>query len=328
MTPIAYIASLAVTVLSPALHVVLALLDLTNPRRMRFTRLVGLGIAFCVVEFVGLTLAFLLWVASGFGHFQQHPTFQKLNFAVFRIWLLLITKAIETFVGYRFVPPRQSLAPGPNLVLARHAGPGDALMIARWLTVDERRRLRMLGTTKLLWDPFFNHLVQRLPFHFCDQNPANADQELEEIKAASATIEQDGAMIVFPEGGNYTPRRYDQALARFAERGQEERLERTRNLHHVLPPRTGGTAAAIRAAEGASITFVAHVGLDDLLSLSDLWRAVPVDREVRTIQWHQPQDTVPPDHLDMVRWIFDQWQAIDDWIDANLPEVIDGRHDQ
>lgn len=322
ITPVTYVGSLVVTVLSPVLHLVLAAIDLVDRKRWRFTRLGGLGIAFCVVEFIGLTIAFVLWVASGFGLWMRSDPLQRAHRWLLGVWLELITRAIRFFIGFEFEFPAQDPAPGPLLVLCRHAGPGDALLVARSMMRDHGRKLRMLGTTKLLWDPFFNHAIRRLPFHFCEPNPRHVEQELEAVRRAAATIEPDGAMIIFPEGGNYTKRRYEAAIEYFEQRGLADRLARTRAMLHVLPPRPGGTLSALEASN-ATTYLLAHVGLDDLQSLGDLWRAVPIRRTVRAsyIRMEGSASAAPTDEA-QIEWLFDQWQKVDDWIEAHAATVL------
>ncbi len=321
ITPIAYVGSLVITVLSPVLHLILALIDLIDRKRWRFTRIGGLGIAFCVVEFVGLTLAFVLWIASGFGLWMRTEPLQRAHRWLLGVWLELITRAIRFFIGFQFEFPAQDPARGPLLVLCRHAGPGDALLVARSMMRDHGRKLRMLGTTKLLWDPFFNHAISRLPFHFCDQNPRDGQQEIEAVRHAAATIEHDGAMIIFPEGGNFTQRRYEAALEHFERRGLTDRAARTRAMAHVLPPRPGGTLSALEAAE-ATAYLLAHVGLDDLQSLGDLWRAVPIRRTVKASYIRVDGSMASDDHEAQVEWLFDQWQRVDDWIALHAASVL------
>ena len=321
ITPIAFVGSLLITLLSPAIHLILALIDVVDRKNWRFTRLGGLGVAFCVVELFGLTMAFLLWVTSGFGLWTRSDWIQRAHTRVLGWWLELITRALRVFIGFRFEFERRAPVPGPTLILCRHAGPGDSLLVARSVVREHRRRLRMLGTTKLLWDPFFNHVGRRLPFYFCEQDPSDPARELRAVEATAATIEADGALIIFPEGGNYTPDRYLRAIKRFEERGQHDRAERARRLNHVLPPRTGGTLAALEAAPDANVVFVAHVGLDDLNSLRDIWRNVPINRTVRATYWHAPPEERPSGHDGLVEWLFTQWEAVDEWITAHAAET-------
>ena len=236
----------------------------------------------------------------------------------FELWLLMITNAIKTFIGFDFSFPSDDLRPGPTVVFSRHTGPGDALLVARSLVHDQHRRIRMLGTTKLLWDPFFNHVIRRLPFYFCEPEPKDAAGQLQAVRDAVRTIEPDGAMIIFPEGGNFTPSRHESAMHHLAQPGLEERYARAERLKHVLPPRTGGTIAALEGATGVQVVFLAHAGLDNLYSLSDLWASIPLNRTVEAGYWYT-DGQIPIDDRDAtIGWLYDQWQQVDDWIDTHL----------
>ena len=322
ITPITFIGALAVTILSPVLHLILFVIDVIDRKDWRFTRMVGLGIAFCVVESFGLVMAFLLWIASGFGMWMKSPQIQRLHLWVFGMWLEMITAAIQTFLGFRFTFPSKELPEGPALVFSRHTGPGDALLVAHSLVRVHHRKVRMLGTTKLLWDPFFNHVVRRLPFHFCEQNPADPARELAEVRHSAETIEPDGAMIIFPEGGNFTPKRRQEALHRLEQRGQPERVDMARRMTHVLPPRTAGALAALDAAPNANAVFVAHVGLDGIFSLGDLWRQVPIRRTVASTFWVADRAGEGPSTA-TTDWLWQQWETVDQWIEQHEDAAVE-----
>ena len=53
---------------------------------------------------------------------------------------------------------------------------------------------------------------------------------------------------------------------------------RARNMPNLLPPRAGGALAAITACPAADVIFVAHAGLDQLVSVADVWRSLPMDQ--------------------------------------------------
>ena len=114
ITPIVYVLCLVVTILSPVLHLILALIDVVDRKEWRFTRVGGIAIAFCVTEFAGLTMALVLWVASGFGWKIRSPLFQRAHNRALGIWLELITRALRFYLGFEFVLPRDEKLKGPR----------------------------------------------------------------------------------------------------------------------------------------------------------------------------------------------------------------------
>ena len=312
--PIVYVGCLVITVLSPVLHLVLALLDLVDRKDWRFTRLGGLGIAFCVAELIGLTIAFVLWVSSGFGWRINSPTFQRAHNRVLGWWLELVTRALRFFLGFEVVVRGETIT-GPILAFARHVGPGDMFLLARTVIQVYRRQFLAVGTSKLLWDPFFDHLVRRTPSVFLDQNPTDPEASLRELEELSRDMTDDSVMIICPEGGNWTPKRWERAIARLEERGQSDRAARAAEMTHVLPPRSAGAAAAIHARTDMTVVFIAHAGLDDLTSLRDLWRKVPLRRRVEVGYWSVPRDQIPDDRRATADWLFEEWAKVNAWID-------------
>jgi hypothetical protein len=90
-------------------------------------------------------------------------------------------------------------------------------------------------------------------------------------------------------------------------------------MANLLPPRAGGAFAAIDAAPGADVIFVAHTGLDDLITVRDVWRALPMEQVIKAKWWRVPASEVPRDRDEVVAWLFDQWERIDAWIAENRP---------
>ncbi len=321
VTPIVFVLSGLVTLASPLLHLVLLLIDLVDRREWRFSRMGGLGIALCITEFVGLLATFVLWIASGFGLVMKSRRIQRAHNRVFGWWLELVTRALRFYLGFEFVLPMTERVHGPILTFARHAGPGDAFLLARTVIRDYRRQLRMLGTHKLLWDPFINHMMLRLPNHFLDPKPDEPDANLRAIAEMCATMDDDSVMIVFPEGGNWTPKRWEGAIDSLHRSGRFDHAEAATQMTNVLPPRTSGAAAALHARDDLTVVFVVHVGLDDLHTLGQIWRAIPLRRRVQATYWSVPADQMPSDRADVDTWLFDQWATLDTWITERRPEV-------
>lgn len=314
VTPIVFVGCGLVTLLSPILHVILALVDLVDRKHWRFSRMGGLAIALCVTEFLGLIAVFILWVSAGFGLAIRTELFQHAHNRVFGWWLELVTRALCFYLDFDFEIQTTERVTGPVLTFARHAGPGDSLLLARTVIRDYRRQLRMLGTTKLLWDPLFDHLLRRMPYHFCDQNPRNAASDLVAITEMSASMDADSVLIIFPEGGNWTPKRWAEAIDRLEERGMHDRAVRAAGMRNVLPPRSAGAVAALSARPDLSVVFVAHAGLEDLISLGEIWRQIPLRRQVTGAYWSVPSETIPSDRASLSPWLFDQWELVDKWI--------------
>lgn len=125
------------------------------------------------------------------------------------------------------------------------------------------------------------------------------------------------ALVIFPEGANFTERRRLRAIERLRMRGFRKHAAEATRMRYVMPPRPGGALAAIAATPVVDIMFVAHTGLEDLSTAADLWRGLPMDQVIRIGWWIVAEEDVPSAEGARVDWLFDEWSEVDDWISAH-----------
>ena len=92
-------------------------------------------------------------------------------------------------------------------------------------------------------------------------------------------------------------------------------------MPNLLPPRPGGALAAIEACPDADVIFVAHAGLDNIISLGDVWARFPINQVIKARWWRVPHDEVPrtASHEAQLQWLYAWWERIDEWITENRP---------
>jgi 1-acyl-sn-glycerol-3-phosphate acyltransferase len=142
---------------------------------------------------------------------------------------------------------------------------------------------------------------------------------IEEIRRLASGLGPSGALVIFPEGGNFTPSRWRGGVVRLVEARRYREAARAARMRNLLPPRSGGAFAAIDAAPTADVIFVAHTGLDDLITVGDVWRALPMEQLIRARWWRVPAAEVPREREEVLRWLYDWWERIDTWIAENRP---------
>ena len=125
--------------------------------------------------------------------------------------------------------------------------------------------------------------------------------------------------MIFPEGGNFTPERRDRAIERLRSLGLDAMADRAEEMVNVLAPRPGGLLAALDAAPDADVLLVAHTGLDHLLTVADLWRELPMDKQLVMRWWRVPRAEIPASREARIDWLYSRWEEIDRWISANRP---------
>ena len=93
-------------------------------------------------------------------------------------------------------------------------------------------------------------------------------------------LDENDAFVIFPEGGNFTPARRRRAIDKLRERGFDDMADRAEQMRHVLAPRPGASSRPWTRHPDADVLMVAHTGLDHLLTVSDIWRELPMDKQL------------------------------------------------
>jgi 1-acyl-sn-glycerol-3-phosphate acyltransferase len=213
-------------------------------------------------------------------------------------------------------------APGghPLAVLARHAGPGDSFTLV-WLILHRLRRTpRVVLKDVLLWDPGLDVVLTRLSCCFLSSRSGAGDDNTAAVAALAARLGPGDALLLFPEGGNWTRARQRRAVRRLFRKGRRRAAERAAAMPRVLPPRPAGTAAVLTTRPDAGVLVVAHGGLDALTSPRAVWSALPVDRTPMRVRWWQvPRDELPATEDAVDEWLTGQWERVARWVDGGSP---------
>jgi 1-acyl-sn-glycerol-3-phosphate acyltransferase len=364
LAPLVPIALLLVVTGLPLVAIAAAFASPLLPGRWRPLRLLALFIVGLAVESAILLAMFGLWVASGFGRNLGRRRWQAAHYVLMRWYLGVLVHAAgrlfdlafdldvqeATFPGWqeRWQSP-EAPEPGdaptggpgtgddeaggtaaagvapPLLVFSRHAGPGDSLVLVHAL-LQVGYRPRIVLRSALQWAPGLDVALNRLPSVFIRPDaPAGSGRAA--IAELAASMEPGDALVLFPEGRNFTPQRRSRSIAKLEEEGEHAAADRARQMRHVLVPRTGGPLTALAAAPSADVVFVAHTGLEDLSGVADLWRGLPMERHVEVKAWRVPADEVPRDHQGGESWLFGWWHRVDAWLvervgAPNLPDAV------
>jgi 1-acyl-sn-glycerol-3-phosphate acyltransferase len=305
------------------------LVSMSRPGRMRGLRLLCFALIWFAAETSALFMCLGLWIVSGFGGRLRTEPFQSRHYSVMRWFLDLVYRAGTSTFGVRVEVDEPELTAQeqaarlarPVIVLSRHAGPGDSFLLVRHLLSVYGRRPRVVMKATLQLDPSLDIVANRLPNVFIQHSKTGERHFVQQIERLAAGLDQSGALVIFPEGGNWTPGRWLRGIRRLEQQGREDLAERARDMPNLLPPRSGGALSAIAACPEADVIFVAHAGLDRLVSVRDIWRSLPMDQVVRAKWWRVPVGEVPrsADHEAQVQWLYQWWERIDAWISQNRP---------
>jgi 1-acyl-sn-glycerol-3-phosphate acyltransferase len=210
-------------------------------------------------------------------------------------------------------PTPEQIPPGqPVIVLSRHCGPGDTLLIAWLLNVHYGLRLRIVLKALLRCEPVLDLTGDLGCLCFLNRGK-KARKQIHDL-ATSLTGGQ--ALLLFPEGGNFTWARWRTAIVRLRSTGRLREARRAWRQTYTLPPRTGGTAAALSGAPDANVLVLTHTGFSPDGRARAWWR-LPANRRllVRTVL--VPADEIPaPDHL--APWLEQTWSRVDAWVAGHV----------
>ena len=306
----------------PIWLLVAALLSPVVPGRLRPLRLLWLAIMHLVLESIMLVELFGLWIASGFGYFIRRPWFERVHYDIAQAYLVVFFREARRVLRLEIVTegPTPDAFPGePLLVCSRHAGPGDSFTLMYALMHWYGREPRVVLKDTLAWDPAIGVILNRVPSRFISPNPKAGDDLETQIGELARNLDGNDAFVIFPEGGNFTPARRQRTIERLHKLGLEAMARRAENMQNVLAPRPGGLLAALDAAPDADIVLVAHTGLDHLLTIADVWRELPMDKQIIMRWWRVARNEIPEGREERIDWLFSRWEEIDRWIDEHRP---------
>jgi 1-acyl-sn-glycerol-3-phosphate acyltransferase len=291
------------------------------PGHLRPLRVLWMAVIYLAWDAAALLALFGLWLGSGFGWKKRAPAFQRAHyvltgwFLTFLFWQAQWTLRLTIeVVG---TDPDTALPGRPELVLCRHAGPGDSFILIHALVNWFDREPRIVLKDTLQWDPAVDVMLNRLPNRFIAPGSQPGELMTDQIRHLATGLDENDAFVIFPEGGNFTPRRRLRAIARLRSRGLEDMAVRAEAMRNVLAPQPGGLLAALDAAPDAGVIFVAHTGLDRMLSVADVWRELPMDKRIVMRFWSVPPEEVPAGRQERIDWLYDWWAQIDEWVEAN-----------
>lgn len=321
--------ALTVLILStiPLWLVVATVLSPVVPGRLRPLRLLSLLLMHLVLESVLLVELFGLWIASGFGAYIRRPFFERIHYDLVQTYLVIFFREARRVVRLKIVTqgtPPDAFPGEPLLVCCRHAGPADSFTLMYALMHWYGREPRVVLRDTLQWDPAIDVILNRLPSRFISAgrgSAGGADQGAleQQVGDLARDLDENDAFVIFPEGGNFTPERRQRGIDKLRRLGLESMAQRAERMENVLAPRPGGLIAALDAAPEADVVLVAHTGLDHLLTVRDIWRELPMDKQILMRWWRVPRAEIPEGREAQIDWLFSWWEEIDSWVAEHRP---------
>jgi 1-acyl-sn-glycerol-3-phosphate acyltransferase len=197
------------------------------------------------------------------------------------------------------------------IVLARHCGPGDSVYIAWLLAVHYRLSIRIVLKRLLRLEPTLDLAADHIPLCFVGGGAATAKTGIAEMAAA---LGHGDALLLFPEGRNFSWPRWHAAIEHLRAQGQLARAHRASRRTHTLPPRLGGALSALRAAPNADVLLLAHSGFSADGRDRPWWR-VPMHHPLIARTVLIPAAQVPRTEDEAGAFLDRAWARVDHWVE-------------
>jgi 1-acyl-sn-glycerol-3-phosphate acyltransferase len=314
LAPLVALIDLAILLASPLLTLLGALASPLTGGAWRPLRIVAITVNWAARHLLGMLSCLGLWASSGLRggrdrEHAHHDVLRRYVAAVNRTSMRVARIDVRVCDSER-AEDALTRRERPVVVLSRHAGEGDSLLVLHALMCRYGRRPRVVLHEALRLDPLLDVLGERLAYRFID--PRGGDIE-GELAAMASTLSGDGAVLIFPEGGNFSPQRRRRAINRLVRGGHDDEAAQARAMEHVAAPRPGGALVALEAAPDADAIFVGHVGIP--AGIANLWRQLLAPSTVRLRMWHVAAGDIPGDRDEQIEWLFACWSRLDAWVD-------------
>ena len=308
-----------VTLLSPVLVTGAVVVDTALWLRRRkpwmAVRLLAMLWWFLIGELYGLLGLFGIWLASGG---RDSARRRDRVFRLKRRWLGSHLAGIRALFHLRFeIEDLELAAPGPILVLIRHASIIDNALPDVIVGGAHGIGFRFVIKRELQMLPTIDIGGRWVPTLFVRRASRDTRGELERMRALTINMSKSDGLLIYPEGTRSTPEKLARAKQIIAER-QPEIAPLAERLQNLLPPRLGGTVELLESARGADVVIFGHCGLDGFEYISDIWAGGLVGTTVQLKFWRFPAADVPSEREELIVWLYERWQELDDWIGAML----------
>jgi 1-acyl-sn-glycerol-3-phosphate acyltransferase len=316
------------TVLFPVLIAAAALVDLTLWLRRRkpwmAVRLTAMAWWFLFGEMRGIGGLLGIWLLTGGPAGLGSERRRRWVYDLRNHWCASHLGGIRVLFGLRFeIEGLELAAPGPEIILIRHASIIDNVMPDTVIGRPHGLGLRFVIKRELQMIPTIDIGGRWVPTTFVRRASSDVEAELASVRLLAEDLGPGEAVLIYPEGTRHTDAKLARAKERIAER-QPAVAPLAAGLRNVLPPRLGGPLALLEHG-GHDAVFCGHVGLDGFEHISDIWGGGLVGTTVRVKFWRCPAAEIPRERDAQIAWLYEHWQALDDWVGQQRPAPAAGR---
>lgn len=306
----------AVTV--PLIGTVMVVLVIFGPLVLGAAAVVGLLVRSSLpARTVGLLMAYasveLRVLAKRLGGNRDGDQLMR-EFLVFAYAAVRKILDVEVVLEAGSVRPDDLPRDEPVIVLSRHCGPGDSVLVAWLVAIEYQLQVRIVLKAALRCEPALD-LVGDLG---CLCFLGRGDQARAQIRGVAESLVGGQAMLLFPEGANFSWPRWRDAVAQVRSTGGLQAARRAIRQSHTLPARSGGAAAAVEGAPRATVVVLAHNGFCADGRARPWWQ-LPIHRQLLVHTVAVPAVDLPP-ASQLGPWLEETWTQVDRWVRTHSEE--------
>lgn len=281
--------------------------------RLPRTRALACVALYLVCEMGGLAAAGVIWLSTLGGQLTTAARYEEANAALQRRWTETLLRTGAALFQMKLRIEGQDCAQrAPFLLFVRHSSTADALVAAVAVANPFKILLKYVLKRELLWDPCLDVVGRRLPNVFVDRSGERGKAEVEAVAALAEGLGERQAVLIYPEGTRFSPKKKEASVARLEQEGRTELARIAQGYQYVLPPRLGGPLKLLERAPGLDVVFLEQTGFEGAVSLADFWRGAFIGRTIELRLRRVAASTVPEEQRDI--WLFEQWRETDRWI--------------
>ena len=212
-----------------------------HPPRWRALRLLAFAAVYSASECASVLACLLLWLASPVPRWRDDDRWRARHIRVLGGFLGTLLRTAQPIFGFRLKlenPRGAPLPPSrPLIVLGRHAGPGASFVLIHVLLSERQRVPRVVLKSQLRLDPALDILLTRIGCAFIGRGGTGPASPAAAVAELAADLRPRDAMVIFPEGRDWTPARHRLAVRRLRRKGLSTQATAAAAMPNVLPPR-------------------------------------------------------------------------------------------
>ncbi|HYP49257.1 MAG TPA: lysophospholipid acyltransferase family protein, partial [Thermoleophilaceae bacterium] len=277
-------------------------------------RLVLMAWWFLLGELRGIAGLALIYVITGGPLGRRSLLRRRLVYDLRSQWARSNLEGVRALFGLTFeIEGLEQAGPGPVLILIRHASIIDNTLPDAVIGHAHGLGLRFVIKRELQMLPTIDIGGRWVPTNFVRRASDDPAGEVARLRRLAHDLREGEGILIYPEGTRHTPEKLARAQEAIAER-QPSVAPLANRLRNVLPPRLGGPLALLEESRGADVVLCGHVGLDGFEYIRDIWAGGLVGTTVRIRFWRFPATEVPSAEHERIRWLYERWQLLDDWV--------------